>query len=526
MSISGITRLFSSGTRSFRYSSTMAFTYNDAVDKIISLQTNASLLEQLRKNGPKMNDRSLPEMRGYLKRIGYEPGDFDHLNIIHISGTKGKGSTSALTQSILRNYSADKPIKTGLFTSPHLVAMRERLRINGEPISEEKFAKYTQDVWERLENTKAEALAQLDTTNARDLLRSTREYPDKPQYFRFLTLVAFHAFVQEKVDVLILEVGVGGEYDATNVIEKPVVCGITALGLDHVSVLGNTIDKIAWHKAGIMKPHVPAIAFEQPAEAMAVIKERAKEKGSALTVVHTDEIPRLEGVHIGLAGTHQKYNALMAIELCRTWLSRCRGDTLTAVVPEQFKAGLEKVVWPGRCQRLPIQKTTYADKAKNVTWYLDGAHTVESLRVCGDWFKDTAKEQPDASRVLVFNITNGRDGPYLLDEMIRITPAVKFDHVIFTTNMIFRQGYTPDTKNKTVSTEDAVKMQTDLANAWKERMPDFPHGHVHVVPTIEDAVEWTVDYAAGKQDTAVQVFTTGSLIMVGNTLTALGVPPQ
>lgn len=177
------------------------------------------------------------------------------MNLIHISGTKGKGSTSSLTQSIIRNYPGDKPIKTGLFTSPHLVAVRERIRINGAPISEALFAKYSQDVWERLEATKEEALAEIEASNkdAKAALRNTREHPDKPIYFRYLTLVALHAFIQEKVDCAILEVGVGGEYDSTNIIEKPIVCGITALGLDHVSVLGNTIDQIAWHKAGIIK---------------------------------------------------------------------------------------------------------------------------------------------------------------------------------------------------------------------------------------------------------------------------------
>jgi folylpolyglutamate synthase len=142
-----------------------------------------------------------------------------------------------------------------LFTSPHLVAVRERIRINGAPISEALFAKYSQDVWERLEATKEEALAEIEASNkdAKAALRNTREHPDKPIYFRYLTLVALHAFIQEKVDCAILEVGVGGEYDSTNIIEKPIVCGITALGLDHVSVLGNTIDQIAWHKAGIIK---------------------------------------------------------------------------------------------------------------------------------------------------------------------------------------------------------------------------------------------------------------------------------
>lgn len=109
------------------------------------------------------------------------------------------------------------------------------------------------------------------------MLRATRQHPDKPTYFRYLNLLAFHAFVEEQVDVAILEVGIGGQYDSTNIVEKPIVCGITALGLDHVNVLGNTIDKIAWHKAGIIKPKAPVVAFEQPAEAMQVIEERAKD---------------------------------------------------------------------------------------------------------------------------------------------------------------------------------------------------------------------------------------------------------
>ncbi|KAI7858897.1 Mur ligase [Circinella umbellata] len=490
------------------------------------MQTNAATLDQLRKLGSRMNDRSLPEMRSYFKRIGYEPSDFDKLNIIHVTGTKGKGSTSALTQSILKHYSTDKPIRTGLFTSPHLVAMRERIRINGEPISEELFAKYTQDVWERLENTKAETLAQLKTDDARQLLRMTREHPDKPAYFRFLNLVAMHAFMQENVDVTILEVGVGGEYDSTNIIEKPIVCGITALGLDHVSVLGDTIDKIAWHKAGIIKPNTPVIAFEQLPEAMTVIEERAKEKNAPLTVLHAKDIEKLKGVKIGLAGVHQQYNALTAIELCRVWLDTCRNVQLKQDIPEEFKEGLAKVVWPGRGQKLNICDTRYSDKAsKNVMYYLDGAHTAESLRVCANWFKETVKEEGGkVSRILMFNCTNGRDGPHLLDVIASIQSEVPFDHVIFTTNVTFRKGYTADTKNMTVTKADAVAMQKSLADTWKERMSSFDTEKIHVVPTIEDAVEWISDYSQTvPQEQKVQVLTTGSLIMVGNTLTALGV---
>ena len=210
------------------------------------------------------------------------------------------------------------------------------------------------------------------------------------------------------------------------------------------SVLGDTIDKIAWHKAGIIKPNTPVIAFEQLPDAMAVIEERAKEKNAPLTVLHAKDTEKLKGVKIGLAGVHQQYNALTAIELCRIWLNKCRDIQLKQDVPEEFKDGLAKVVWPGRGQKLNISDTRYNDKAsKNVMYYLDGAHTAESLRVCANWFEETVKEEEGkASRVLMFNCTNGRDGPHLLDVIASIQPEVQFDHVIFTTNVTFRKGYT------------------------------------------------------------------------------------
>ncbi|KAI8374580.1 Mur ligase [Radiomyces spectabilis] len=475
-----------------------------------------------------MNDRSLPEFREYLKRIGYESKDFDSLNVIHVAGTKGKGSTCAFTQSILRHASSDRPIRTGLFTSPHLVAVRERIRINGEPISEDQFAKYSQDVWDRLEATKEEALAEMEAKDKdmKDMVKSGRQHPDKPVYFRYLTLVALHAFMQENVDVAILEVGVGGEYDSTNIVEKPIVCGITALGLDHVSVLGDTIDKIAWHKAGIIKPHVPVVSFEQLPEAIEVVKQRAQDNQAPLEIIHASQVNQLDGIKLGLAGLHQKYNALTAIAMCKIWLERCRQMSFSPedAVPASFHKGLTEVKWPGRGQQLDMKDTKYAAQVSSpVKWYLDGAHTIESLQVCVDWFRENM--QQDKSRVLVFNCTNGRDGPRLLKVMNDIQRQMPFDHVVFTTNVTYREGYTTDNTNKTVSMKDALAMQRMLRESWIEQNPSFNADHVHVASTIQDAVEWVVDHAKSVQKD-VQVLTTGSLILVGNTLTVLGMPAQ
>jgi folylpolyglutamate synthase len=202
------------------------------------------------------------------------------LNIVHVAGTKGKGSTCAYVDSILAHYrkSHDVPQNVGLFTSPHLVAVRERIRINSVPISAQLFAKYFFEVWNALQDAAAEPL-------------------DLPTYFKYLTLMSYHVFLQEGVNAAVYEVGVGGEYDATNIVDCPAVTGISTLGIDHVLTLGETIRDIAWHKAGIQKPGVPSFTVQQLPAAMEVVDNRAKERGvESLRVVDLD--PRLDKVKI------------------------------------------------------------------------------------------------------------------------------------------------------------------------------------------------------------------------------------
>ncbi|KIK08352.1 hypothetical protein K443DRAFT_1459, partial [Laccaria amethystina LaAM-08-1] len=182
--------------------------YREAVDCLNSLQSNAATLEAVRASGGRLSQFAIPEMLEYLGRIGYHPDQLNALNVIHITGTKGKGSTGAFTDSILRQ--AMPGWKVGLYTSPHLVAVRERIRIDGAPLSEVQFAKHFFEVWDRLKEN--------DT-------RAMEKTPPMPGYFRFITLLAFHAFLEGKVNAAILEVGVGGTYDSTNIVPKPVVTG-------------------------------------------------------------------------------------------------------------------------------------------------------------------------------------------------------------------------------------------------------------------------------------------------------------
>lgn len=143
-----------------------------------------------------------------------------------------------------------------------------------------------------------------------------------PTYFQFLALLAFKIFSEQQVDVAILEVGLGGTFDATNVVQKPIVCGVTSLGYDHMEILGNTLGQIAGEKAGIFKPGIPAFTVDQPREAMEVLCEKAFQLDVPIQVTASLGVGSLNGGHLGLDGEHQYLNAGLAVALCSTWLQR------------------------------------------------------------------------------------------------------------------------------------------------------------------------------------------------------------
>ena len=180
---------------------------------------------------------------------------------VHIAGTKGKGSTAAMCSGVL----SQQGYSTGLFTSPHLHSFRERIRLNGEPVTEDQFATLVEEVWPSLEKV------------------SVGEDHGEVTMFEALTAMAFCHF-RRWADFQVLEVGLGGRLDTTNLV-SPDVCAITSLSLDHTSVLGDTIEAIAAEKAGIIKPGVPVVTAPQTPEAMAVIESVCREKGSELIVV-------------------------------------------------------------------------------------------------------------------------------------------------------------------------------------------------------------------------------------------------
>ncbi|XP_034783938.2 folylpolyglutamate synthase, mitochondrial isoform X2 [Acipenser ruthenus] len=431
--------------------------YQDAVCTLNTLQTNANYLELVKRERgqPQMQ---LEAMRLFLQRTGLRVEDLDQLNIIHVTGTKGKGSTCAFSEHILRNCG----LRTGFYSSPHLVQVRERIRINGQPISKELFTKYFWQVYNRLDKTK------------------DAHYGSMPAYFRFLTILAFHVFLQEKVDLALIEVGIGGAYDCTNIIKKPWVCGVSSLGVDHTSILGDTIEKIAWQKGGIFKPGVPAFTVKQPENPMKVLAERAQEIGCHLQVCPDLEQYESDKQHLqlGLAGGHQRSNATLALQLCRSWLQRWgrheaflslpKTELLSSHWPALASAfqpspamvtGLRDTKWHGRSQTI---------RNGPISYFVDGAHTTRSMLACVRWFREAAAEQERTAegpvvRVLLFNATGERDSAALLKLLV----PCQFDFAVFCPNIPETvSSSNADQQNFNVTVENILTRCLDNQKSW------------------------------------------------------------
>src|SRR5215469_2211692 len=276
----------------------------------------------------------------------------------HIAGTNGKGSTSAFLEAIVRHAG----FRTGLYTSPHLERINERMRINGKEIGDEAFA----EIFTRLRELIEELLA-------RHKLRA------HPTYFECVTAMAFECFARERVEFGVFEVGLGGRLDATNIL-APVVSVITRIDFDHENFLGHSLKEIAAEKAGILKPGVPVVIAEQRPEAREVILSRARQVGSPVTetarafqiAVETSQngffranvIEPASGYSCEIApslpGRFQLQNAINALAAARQ-LAR-RGFRISA---NDITKGIAKTVWPGRLEKLQSNPDVYLDGAHN-----------------------------------------------------------------------------------------------------------------------------------------------------------------
>jgi dihydrofolate synthase/folylpolyglutamate synthase len=337
---------------------------------------------------------------------------------IHITGTKGKGSTAAMIASVL----TASGYTTGLYTSPHLLDMRERIQINGEPIPVADLISLVERLRPDFEAVHEKATYGKLTT------------------FEILTALGFAYFQQRGVDVQVLEVGLGGRLDATNVISSPEVCIITSISYDHTDVLGDTLAKIATEKSGIIKPGCVVVSSLQSDEAREVIEKKCLECGVSLIQVGSDVTWRgtsssLEGqilevagrmdrykVNIPLLGDHQMENAAVAVAALEVMQER--GFHLTE---DNIINGLGRVKWPGRFQILRRRPMVI----------LDGAHNHDSARklrltleqYCGLSAGKTVSGTPAKPAILIFGASLDKNIHTVVSEIVPI-----FDRVIVTTS--------------------------------------------------------------------------------------------
>jgi dihydrofolate synthase / folylpolyglutamate synthase len=266
---------------------------------------------------------------------------------IHISGTNGKGSVAAMLSAILRAAGW----RTGLYTSPHLVHLGERVQVDGRPLQEQEIVDYVREL-----RPVAERLGAADED-------------DHPSFFEYMTAMAFLQFARQRCDIAVIEVGLGGRLDATNIV-LPEVSVITSIGLDHCETLGRELPQIAGEKAGIIKAGRPVVIGRMPGVAERRIRDIARERGSRVVSVadeYGDDIARYPRTN--LAGDYQRWNAATATLAARALPATWR------ITAQALATGLEQVWWPGRWQRLSVAgRSVIIDTSHNP----EGAQVLDS----------------------------------------------------------------------------------------------------------------------------------------------------
>jgi len=493
--------------------------FETAMAALYSSEHQARTKDELDKAAAR-REHTVYDMQEYLRRAGvFLPST---VSIVHITGTKGKGSTACLCESILRHSS----LKTGLFTSPHLVDLRERIRIGGRPVSQAIFGQAYWAVREKLEATTA------TTTNDND---SDGALPTLPGYFRMLFVVAIYIFshYEPALDVIILEVGMGGRYDATNVFDiddtRKVACGVTLLDLDHVRVLGNTLEQIAWEKGGIFqlekgstenispKPYSTELLQELPSpvekarsfyaistntpSALQILQSCAATEGQGRRLSVIKENPLYST--IGLPGDHQRINAALAVVLCRE---------ICAIDDATVQTALAAASWPGRCQTVSA--------SPNVMLRLDGAHTPKSLEACLEWYTTVANNR----RSLVFNCSHERSPVPLLQQLY----AVGFEAVYFCPADSERPSGIGKPRAKELLRQEGYKVEGDddlaMTPTWQETLAEvwtFLDATKTTKITSNVTLRQAVDEIVELKGIHVDVLVAGSLYLVGSALNAV-----
>lgn len=317
----------------------------------------------------------------------------DKIKVIHIAGTNGKGSTANFIANTL-----SQKLRCGLFTSPYMVEINEEVKINGKPISDEEFFSYIEmlkPICEKLDNIN---------------LKNT--------YFEVMTALMFKYFYDKKVDVCVVETGLGGTLDSTNVVKKPLASLITTISMDHTNILGNTIEEIAQNKAGIIKENVPVFIYPQNESALNVILEKAKEKNSKVYDFKFSEIKiknrgtdfnefdfrGYKNIKTSLIGKVQIYNA-------------CNALNLLDYFKEEFDLD-EDIIKKGIYESTNIGRLQIISKSPRVL--IDGSHNKESI----DALLSSLKLFEYDKLIVGFSILKDKDYDYIIEKISSIADEI------------------------------------------------------------------------------------------------------
>ncbi len=405
----------------------------------------------------------LDRMRTLLRHLGNPHTKF---RTAHVAGTKGKGSTCHMLAAMLQAGG----LKTGLYTSPHIVDMRERIRIDGDLIPHDRFVELVKRV--------------------EPVLKRMVHTGERATFFEIFTAMSFCYFADQKVDIAVIETGMGGRLDSTNVI-TPEVCAITSISKDHMAVLGNTLAKIAAEKGGIFKKDVPAVTCTQDAEAMAVLQrvalgakapllvvgqeiefsyrfEITRPIGPHMRVCMTTETNRFEHLTVPLMGEHQAVNCGLALAM----LDRLKARGLAFDVTKALE-GLAKVKIPGRLEVVNTDPKVI----------IDGAHNAASVQAL---FRGIGQHVPYDSMVVIFGCNCDKDIDGMLEQV-----SLGADKVIFTRSQNNPKAADP----------------MELSNLYTERYGKM----AQVAETFEHAME-IAERAITREDL---VAVTGSFYLVG-----------
>lgn len=520
------------------------FMYSEVISDLNKLQSNSLTVSAAKYNNP---EDLLPLFKTQLELSGLSVDKLNELNVIHVAGTKGKGSTCLFIESILLKHN----FNVGFYNSPHLVKVTERIRLNGKPIEERKFCHYFRKVYDTLK------------------LKCHDHDVRMPTYFSFLTILAFHIFTKEQVDCAIIEVGIGGQFDSTNIVEKPLACGITTLDYDHVSILGPTIEAIAQAKAGIVKPKVPVFVAQQNyPQTIDVIESKATNSMSPMYICDKLELATKDqsSFKLGIEGPAQYTNAALAYHTSSYVLkelskkkkidsagindyvysvknsheTRIRLPTVSVDnLKDKFKQALQESRWRGRCEIVRM--------LPNLCLFLDGAHTKDSMVNCRDWFNSkvaSINKERDSCRgvikVLAMNIIGSRDKQSVMSPLVE---DCEFEYAFFTSNKIIRKTTKSDvgdnfdalggihSRNTNAKTNAQIWQQLLIDKNTQQRAVGDDDHHtlcyscrVNVNSSINETIDRLKELALKSNDEMHYcVLVTGSLHFVGAMMEALDI---